>query len=146
MSQFQKDTLKEILLVEKCTEFAHGDCFGSDAQANDIALHAGIKFITIFPPDNPKKRAFCGDATGLFNKWEWQEAITNSRYRWWIPLPYMERNQLIVDHSQMLIACPKEVDHTVRSGTWSTIRKGWAKQRIDKNFKVVIIPPLEGRK
>lgn len=163
MSQFQKDTLKEILIVEKCHEFCHGDCYGADKQANDIASEL-IRHITIFPPDNPSKRAWCFNQGRITESWMWaaieipiqidefDENVTKANItyrinevRWAPKNPYMIRNQMIVDHSDMLIACPKEADHSVRSGTWSTIRMGWAKQRKNSNFKVVIIPPLSGR-
>jgi hypothetical protein len=52
--------------------------------------------------------------------------------------PYLERNKRIVDNVTLLIATPKEFHHTLRSGTWSTIRYAW-KKKID----VVIIPPIE---
>lgn len=150
MSQFQKDTLREILEIEKCTEFVHGDCYGADKQANDIAATCGL--VTIFPPDNPKKRAWCFNPNHDTKNWQWH--LHTLQYlntpqvinvRWWTPLPYMERNQLIVNHPEILIACPKEIEHTLRSGTWATIRMGWKKQKMDKSYKVVIIPPLSGR-
>lgn len=145
MSQFQRDTLKEILIVEKCHEFAHGDCYGADKQANDIC---DMGYISIFPPDNPTKRAWCFNLLHEDRPWEWQKHIIDRiviNVRWAPKNPYMIRNQSIIDHSDMLIACPKEADHSVRSGTWATVRMGWAKQRKDSNFKVVIIPPLSGR-
>lgn len=168
MSQFQKDTLKEILIVEKCHEFCHGDCYSADKQANDIASEI-IRYITIFPPDNPSKRAWCFNQGRITESWMWTTIKTVidspatfdskeeldisailytyrvNEIRWAPKNPYMIRNQSIVDHSDMLIACPKEADHSVRSGTWATIRMGWAKQRKNSNFKVVIIPPLSGR-
>lgn len=140
MTNFQKAMLANILKEEGCTEFIHGDCVGADSQANDIAIDCGIKYITIFPPDNPNKRAWKFDATKnpILHKWEWQEAIIGIKVRWAPRAPYLDRNKHIVDNCEMMIACPKEAEHTVRSGTWATIRYAWKVKR-----KIVIIPPIQ---
>lgn len=39
------------------------------------------------------------------------------------PLPYLDRNSTIVDHSRVLLATPKEYSEQLRSGTWSTVRR-----------------------
>lgn len=39
------------------------------------------------------------------------------------PLPPLTRNADIVAESDALIACPKEGEEVVRSGTWSTVRR-----------------------
>ena len=97
------------LYIEKGAEFHHGDCIGADAQAHEIARRLGYK-IVIHPPDDPRKRAWCeGD--------EWKEEK-----------PYLVRNENIVLNCTFLIACPKENQEVLRSGTWATIRK--AKKRM----------------
>lgn len=155
MTNFQKSMVETILKAEKCEEFLHGDCVGSDYEANNIAREF-IPYITIFPPDNPNKRAWCFNPMKDVNKkWEWEEFreliegnLDNlsedsqviyrvNKVRWAPRAPYLERNKHIVDNCEIMIACPKEVEHTVRSGTWSTIRYAWRVKR-----KITIIPPI----
>lgn len=144
MTSFQKDTLKEILLDKKCSEFHFGDCIGSDAEACDIAIECGVEFFTIHPPKEVKKRAWkfdSGKHTAFSIPIKWMVFISmfgsNIRVRWRLPLPYMERNQNIVNETNLLIATPKEHTMTMRSGTWSTIRKSWKLKK-----EVIIIPPI----
>lgn len=81
----------------------HGDCVGFDKQAANLARAGGF-LIVGHPPTNPRLRArFPSD---------WEEE----------PLPFLERDQAIVDASDLLIAATKEDHETIRSGTWATIR------------------------
>ena len=87
------------------TEVSHGDCKGSDKNFHDTvrSLLPGVK-INVYPPTDKKHRAFCyGD-------------ITHKE------MEYLDRNQAIVDNSDILIATPKESSEILRSGTWATIR------------------------
>ena len=82
----------------------HGDCIGFDAQIHEIALPIGF-CITIHPPRNSSRRAFCKGAC--------------------LVLPtkdYLDRNHDIVKESESMIAGPGEVEEQLRSGTWATIR------------------------
>lgn len=117
MTEQQKDTLRLIFEVSPPDEFHHGDCIGADAEAHQIAREHGIP-IVIHPPTDSRKRAFCEGAIRVED-----------------PLPYMERNQAIVDATDELIATPKGFQEEVRSGTWATIRRGW------KKYPVTIIKP-----
>jgi len=88
-------------------EFHHGDCIGADAQAHDIVDALPDRRIIIHPPSDPKYRAFK----------EGDEVRDEASY--------LERNTDIVDEGEdLLIACPKEGQEVLRSGTWSTIRRG----------------------
>jgi hypothetical protein len=111
----QKEILRQELSL--ATEFHHGDCIGADEEAHEIARELEL-YIVVHPPKNYAKRAWCtGDVT----------------------LPerdYLERNHLIVDHTDKLIGCSRFNREELRSGTWSTIR--YAK-RIGKPY-VVILP------
>lgn len=89
--------------------FHHGDCIGADTDADAIAKELGY-LIHVHPPTNVSKRAFCN-------------ADRRS-----IELPYMARNQVIVDSSRFMFACPKGFEEEHRSGTWATIRR--ARNRI----------------
>lgn len=139
MTDFQKSSLIELFELKKPTEFIHGDCIGSDKEANDIAVDWGIKIFTIFPSTIIKKRSLC---FGLGNYIP--NAYTEFNYRGkivqvkWMPKDEpLKRNKLIVDYCQHLIACPKEHTHTLRSGTWATIRYAWKCKK-----DITIIPPI----
>ena len=91
-------------------EFHHGDCVGSDEEAHEAVLLLSknltctVKTI-LHPPIVNSKRAYCfADETRD-------------------PLPYLNRNQAIVDNVDVLIATPAESKEILRSGTWSTIRR-----------------------
>jgi len=102
------------------SEFHHGDCIGSDEEAHDSIsnlsafLKSSIKII-LHPPNKKSKRAFC--------------LADESRS----PLSYLDRNQEIVNDSNILIATPAEEEEVLRSGTWSTIR------RARKQSKTILI-------
>ena len=105
MSQSQRDELNRILRDETdfISEFHHGDCIGSDSEAHDIAENLGFD-IVIHPPTDPRKRAF--KKSKRINQ----------------PLPYLERNHVIVSETDKLIATPSSRHEQLRSGTWATIR------------------------
>lgn len=81
----------------------HGDCIGADEQFHRTARKLGIK-VHGHPPVNDSKRAFCD-----FD-------IEDD------PLPYLDRNHVIVDSVSLMIATPGEAYEVLRSGTWATIR------------------------
>ncbi len=84
--------------------FLHGDCKGVDEEAHMLARRIGYR-IEIYPPSNPKHRAFCdGDVVHP-------------------PAPYLVRNRLIVDNARSMLIVPKEAEADApRSGTWYTYR------------------------
>ena len=86
-------------------QFHHGDCVGADYEAGVAALATNY-YVVIHPPILNKHRAFSKK----------NEERT--------PASYMDRNLDIVRECHILIACPKENNEQLRSGTWSTIRKG----------------------
>lgn len=89
------------------TVLHHGDCVGSDAEADYDARRLGAT-IVIHPPNDDELRAFCD--------WSMPHEIRDLK-------PYLERNHDIVNEGvDGLIATPKEMDEVLRSGTWSTIR------------------------
>lgn len=112
LTQEQKHQI--ILILDKYDNLilSHGDCVGSDTDFHNICVdyknkHSNKKIsIHIYPPDNPKLRAF--------NK---ADILMQEK-------PYLDRNLDIVKNSSILIACPVDKNkEELRSGTWSTIRK-----------------------
>lgn len=83
----------------------HGDCVGADASFHDVCVHVGGIGIYIHPPTNPRKRA-------------WKSGAVTYPVK-----PYLDRNQDIVDASDLLIATPGEFIEQLRSGTWATVRR-----------------------
>lgn len=119
MTPAQEGTFKNLIRRLSPLEFHHGDCIGADLHAHYLIRYCfpDVK-IYVHPPDNSSKRAF---------------AEGHSKY---IPKPYLERNKVIVNMTNILIATPKTKDEMLRSGTWSTVR--YAKK---VNKKVYIISP-----
>lgn len=103
MNQKQKDLVKVFLKMHVPEAVAHGDCEGADEDFDDICARLGIVRYC-FPSNMSEKRAFT-------------DAIPFQ-----IPKPPLERNHDIVDYSDELFACPKEMHEIRRSGTWATIR------------------------
>jgi len=83
--------------------FHHGDCVGADAQAHDAVQRAGV-LIHVHPCTIADKRA-----------WKVGNAMS-------IPLPPLDRNRMMVDECETLIATPGQMVEELRSGTWATIR------------------------
>lgn len=101
MTQPQRQAVYSMLAVGGALH--HGDCVGADAQAHVIARQHGL-WIVGHPPNRDVKRAF-----STFD--EVRE-----------PRAYIERNHVIVDECELLIATPDGYVEQLRSGTWATIR------------------------
>jgi len=108
----QVEQIKDILDNYNDIIVSHGDCVGSDTDFHKLCInykkeHLDKKIsIHIFPPNDPKLRAF-NQADILMEE-----------------KPYLERNLNIIKNSSILIACPIDKNkEELRSGTWSTIRK-----------------------
>ena len=107
----QKDQIISILDKYNNIIVSHGDCIGSDTDFHNLCinyrnLHTNKKItINIFPPNNPKLRAFNQGDLLMDEK------------------PYLQRNLDIIKNSSILIAVPIDKNkEELRSGTWSTIR------------------------
>lgn len=95
---------RSYLIDTKASEVHHGDCEGWDKQAHNIAVSLSIRTVA-HPPSNSALRAYCNA----------DKTMT--------PLPYLERNTQIVLACDALFAAPDGPER-MRSGTWSTVRKG----------------------
>lgn len=84
-------------------EFHHGDCIGADAEAHDDVVRTASR-VHVHPCTINGKRAW---RVGAFL---------------YIPLPPLDRNRVMVDDCEALIACPGAMVEELRSGTWTTIR------------------------
>lgn len=111
MTDPQKLAVWYFIIEHRPTVVRHGDCIGADADFHKIAtdlrslyLHLMDLKIEIHPPIRADKRALCEGA----NKWH-------------DPQPYLMRNHVMVETSDVLIATPGGPE-VMRSGTWATIR------------------------
>lgn len=145
MTKYQKDQVLNILKLKQCTEFCQGDCIGSDDESVDIAIEAGVRIFSIFPPDNSTKRVFRFDPEKLtkhitnYTGWLDRSYIgILIKVRWFPVEPYLERNKKIVNNCAFMIATPKGLDEEIRSGTWQTIRYAWKIKR-----DITIISPYK---
>jgi hypothetical protein len=148
MSPNQKANLIYFLSNLHCISFSHGDCIGSDAEAHGIAenyFEALLAHrpelapkIVVYPAINPIKRAY---TLGHDHKFLVGGYILDGIiYEQTSPAKYLDRNKRIVETTDILLACPKEQEMTMRSGTWATIRYAWSLvQKTGK--KVIVIPP-----
>ena len=119
----QHQVLLNLIIASDPTEVHHGDCVGADAYCHTIAVNQKIPVI-LHPPDLPGLRMFCTQSASEIREEK----------------PYLDRNHDIVDETDILIACPKGGQETIRSGTWATVR--YAR----KQGKQVIIIYPSGRK
>lgn len=103
MTYKQGERLLLLLKRLNTAEMHHGDCIGADAEVHVMCLDLGIRTVG-HPPIVGDKRAFCS--------FDFEHP----------PLPYLERDNEIVQQSEVLFAAPKEAKEQLRSGTWATIR------------------------
>lgn len=108
MTPAQKTAFRAFIERSRPTAFRHGCCVGADADAAEIVREilgaAGI--IIGHPSDIPAMTSraaelSCGEVHP--------------------PEPPLDRNRIIVDHSEVLVACPNAPEK-LRSGTWATVR------------------------
>lgn len=97
--------LKTLYWQEPSSTFHHGDCVGADERAFGYANTLGYHTIA-HPPDYDGLRAFTAS-----------DEIREPKY-------FHDRNRDIVNECGLLIACPNTLVEQIRSGTWSTVRKG----------------------
>ena len=118
----QKCKIRDLIPAFEAAEAHHGDCIGSDADFHHICMvenglhvagHPGLDGFGQSP-----KRAYC--------------EVNVS----WPPAPYLERNRIIVDVCNVLLATPAGMTEERRSGTWSTIRYA-----ISTSTNVIIVYP-----
>lgn len=111
MTIAQKSSLWSVLdrigsSTIEIVQFHHGCCIGADEESARMAKLAGF-FVVGHPPEDRAKI------------WEEHISIDNDIRP---PLPYLDRNHVIVDETSQLIAAPRLLFAELRSGTWSTIR------------------------
>ncbi len=99
--QLAKIEILLIIFIERgAKKFRHGDCAGVDVEAASIARDLGYYIIC-----HPGPR-------GMGTKWD--EIMPS--------LPFLDRNKVIVDMSDVMLIVPFTNEEILRSGTWATYR------------------------
>jgi hypothetical protein len=109
MTDEQWERVYQILMGLEYEEVHQGDCIGADADFFVIVY--GIRQETGRP---------C-----TIHAWPSTVKGTNTHSKSDIihdPLPPLVRDKIMVERSDLLIACPKGDEEEVRSGTWTTVR------------------------
>lgn len=109
MTDRQQASVYTLVMMIGPWNVHHGDCTGSDDQMDQIACELGIG-VCVHPPLDPKRRAWC------------HTRPHDADFLVYEPSPYLHRNRAIVDATEGMVATPKTMAETTRSGTWSTIR------------------------
>lgn len=117
MTQAQFDVVRDYILRHVPEKVHNGDCVGADADFHKICLEAGVR-TKGHPPKNDEYRAFN----------EYDEMAPEKSY--------YARNRDIVNESEILIVCPKEMSVQPKGGTWYTY--GYGKMQ---KTKIIIVWP-----
>lgn len=100
----QLSALRVLLHELGATVLHHGCCVGSDTAAHVVAQTAGLRVVG-HPPEDQR------------------QAVMDMRFdELRPPLPFLERNRVIVAETERLVALPDGPER-VRSGTWATVRE-----------------------
>lgn len=102
MTEAQRAGVLTLLQDLKPKLARHGCCFGADRDFHVLCQCRKV-----------------GHPSTLDNQAAWAESNLDLSEA---PLPPLERNHTMVDHSSALIATPGESREMLRSGTWATIR------------------------
>jgi len=140
MTKWQEKQLAESLRRLAITEILLRDYLGSDRTAITTAIACGIKTFHIYPINDSKKRAFYFPGIDRSNEWTLhKDGDGNVLYYKMEPIkaPLLAADDMIRD-CEMLICTPKEFTHTLRSGTWSVVRKAWHAKK-----EAFVIPPVD---
>lgn len=121
MTESQRGALERFLRAWYVMAFVHGDCIGSDAQADAVARVLNIARV-LRPCNIDRMRAHCEKHGGHVLKV-------------YTPEHPLARNEKIVSDAHVMLATPNGPEE-VRSGTWMTIRRA----RAAKKHIVILFP------
>lgn len=110
MTPAQRQRYNQVFAELRPAWLHHGDCVGADAEAHDDSF--SDTRIHIHPCNIPSKRA-----------WKFHYHKREKE------LPPLERNRVMVDVSEALVATPKGMEEELRSGTWATVRYARKQQK-----------------
>lgn len=116
-SEPQERNFKRIVSRIEPVEFHHGCCIGWDEEAHNIIVEMyGDKVLIVgHPPLNTIKMA---------------KKLTAPRMIMRKPKEYLVRDKQMAIEGDILVACPKQLEEVIRSGTWATVRYAKALKKI----------------
>lgn len=122
MSPYQQESLLDYLTANApiVLKVLHGGCIGADQEFHSFCISLGIP-IEIYPgyskksPEDLTYRAVCLGAQKVHE-----------------PLPHLERNRLLVDLADIVIACPLSEER--KGGTWYTYNYAHKKKKHTQLF------------
>lgn len=111
-------------LQPQISEARHGGCVGADVEFHDLLFELGLlPKLTVYPGHLPQYRA----------------KLAGEGFKVEPPQNTLARNLIIVENSDLLIACPGEYTEVTRSGTWMT----WRLAKKLKRRTLIIYPDGE---
>lgn len=145
MTTAQRYRVSSLLAFHTPGEVHHGDCVGADADFDALChtvskIQYGDFVIHLHPWNGPdSKRAHCERHTP-------GQGLARHTTILHHPAPPLDRNRVIVNAVQGMIATPKESLEEIRSGTWATIRYALQTRRwlwvIYPTGAVAVVPGL----
>lgn len=114
MTHPQRDALSSLFSSPRFAEFKefhHGCCIGADYQAVALVKELTEMVIVARPGCNANRRS---------PKMSYRARNLSDHEM--DMMPYLERNVLIVEESDLIIGAPRSKVEELRSGTWATIR------------------------
>jgi hypothetical protein len=121
MTDSQRGAVTAFLRAWHVLAFVHGDCIGSDDDADSIAFELNLP--RVLRPGKEERYRAHGEKRG------------GNVLKVYPAMDFLLRNGLIVKDSHIMLATPAGPE-TTRSGTWSTVRRA----RDAKKHIVVIFP------
>lgn len=119
LTALQEDRLRHYLREWEPDLIVHGGCRGADTEFHELAMNlSGTVLASVYPSRESQLANFEGRDRTSVN----------------LIRPPLDRNHTIVEVCDWLIACPRQIDEVLRSGTWATIRYA----RTDKRNHVLI--------
>lgn len=106
-NKIQQIAISQKLNDKGVSRFHHGCAVGVDIQAAQFAHTSGI-YVVGHP--------------GMDTHGNVRSNITNFDNHTEEPLLFLQRNRIIVDASNLILAVPKNMQEERRSGTWYTVR------------------------
>jgi hypothetical protein len=107
----QASSLREVIIMLRPTHAHLGDCIGGDTR-----IHVLLRGLNMSVwADSPCKLIGHPPVPSNFRAF-----LTYDEER--PPLPYLERNEAMVNESVILVAAPAQEQEILRSGTWATVR------------------------
>lgn len=121
MTEKQFEEVVKFFETHHISELHHGDCAGVDAEVAEYATSLGIKTVC-HPPISDYLRVF-------HNSTEFREKYG-----------YLERDQHIVNETELLLVIPKQTTWQPNGGTWYT-----HDYAVKLESKILVIWPSEDK-